>query len=316
MRFKSDILLLLTAVIWGFAFVALRVGMDYLEPFSFNAIRFTLGSLSLLPIIFFYNSFEKTNDAENEWGKSWRVGLLAGLILFISVSFQQVGLKYTTAGKAAFITCLYIVLVPIMGVFLKKHITNSTWLGSIFAVVGLYLLCIKEGFTISYGDFLQLIGTFFWTAHILLIDHFARRIEALRLAFVQFMTCAILSFGIALLLETVTIGAILQASIPILYGGIFSVAIAHTLQIVGQRHTSPSHAATILSMETVFAALGGYLLLDERLGLQEILGCILMMVGMILPQVVVFVQSRYVKSHDANTVNIDCEKCKNSQFLP
>lgn len=296
MNFKSNILLLLTAVIWGFAFVALRVGMNYLEPFTFNAIRFALGSLSLLPIIFFYNSFQNTNEADNEWGKSCPVGLFAGLILFIAASFQQVGLKYTTAGKAAFITCLYIVLVPIMGVFLKKHITISTWFGSIFAVVGLYLLCIKEGFTISYGDFLQLIGTFFWTAHILLIDHFARRVEAFKLAFFQFMTCAILSLGMALLLETTTIDAILQAGIPILYGGIFSVAIAHTLQIVGQKYTSPSHAATILSMETVFAAFGGYLLLGEWLGLQELLGCILMMAGMIFPHISEFAQRRYVKS--------------------
>jgi len=293
MKFKANLLLLLTAAIWGFAFVALRAGVDYIGPFTFIAIRFALGSLFLLPFIFFYNNkFRNKNEAR----KSWQVGLLAGLILFIAVSFQQVGLKYTTAGKAAFITCLYIVLVPIMGVFLKKYITISTWLGSIFAVIGLYLLCVKEGFIISYGDFLQLLGTFFWTAHILLIDHFARRIEAFKLAFFQFMTCALLSLGSALVQETVTIRALLHAGIPILYGGIFSVAIGHTLQIIGQKYTFPSHTATILSMQTVFAAFGGYLLLGESLGLQEILGCIFMIVGMLLPQIPALAQKRYAKS--------------------
>ncbi|MBP2658830.1 MAG: protein of unknown function transrane [Firmicutes bacterium] len=268
MKFKANLLLLLTAAIWGFAFVALRAGVDYIGPFTFIAIRFALGSLFLLPFIFFYNNkFRNKNEAR----KSWQVGLLAGLILFIAVSFQQVGLKYTTAGKAAFITCLYIVLVPIMGVFLKKYITISTWFGSI-------------------------LGTFFWTAHILLIDHFARRIEAFKLAFFQFMTCALLSLGSALVQETVTIRALLHAGIPILYGGIFSVAIGHTLQIIGQKYTFPSHTATILSMQTVFAAFGGYLLLGESLGLQEILGCIFMIVGMLLPQIPALAQKRYAKS--------------------
>jgi drug/metabolite transporter (DMT)-like permease len=287
LRSKSNLLLLLAAAIWGFAFVAQRVGMDYIGPFTFNGVRFALGSLSLVPLILFYkNSAPSTSATGNEVKDSWRVGLLAGSILFIAASLQQIGLIYTTAGKAAFITCLYIVLVPIMGIFLQQRITGSTWLGSVLAIVGLYFLSIKESLTISYGDFLQLIGAFFWTAHILLIDHYSRKVDILKLAFFQFLTCSILSLGTALWLETIALHSILQAGIPILYGGVCSVGVAYTLQIVGQRNASPSHAAIILSMETVFAAIGGYLLLNERLGVQELLGCALMLIGMLLSQIV------------------------------
>lgn len=285
MKFKANLLLLLAAIIWGFAFVAQRVGMDYIGPFTFNGIRFLLGSMSLLPLIFFYNrGKERADDICGERVSSWKVGILAGCILFAGASLQQIGLLYTTAGKAAFITCLYIVLVPIIGIFLKQYISRSTWLGSILAVIGLYLLCVKEGFVISYGDLLELIGAFFWAAHILVIDHFSRRVDTLRLACVQFVTCALLSLGTALYFEIITLNAILQTSIPILYGGFCSVGIAYTLQIIGQKYAAPSHAAIILSMETVFAAIGGYLLLGERLGLQELLGCTLMMIGMLLSQ--------------------------------
>ncbi len=282
MKLKSNLLLLLTAAIWGFAFVAQRVGMEYIGPFTFNGVRFALGSLSLVPLIVFYKpNFQSSRDKGN---KTWRVGLLTGSILFIAASLQQIGLIYTTAGKAAFITCLYIVLIPIIGIFLKQHITVSTWLSSILAILGLYFLCVKEGFTFSYGDLLELLGACFWTAHILLIDHFSRILDTLKLAFFQFITCSVLSLGIALLLETITINGILQAGVPIIYGGILSVGIAYTLQIIGQKNTSPSHAAIILSMETVFAAIGGYLLLNEQLSFRELLGCSLMMVGMLISQ--------------------------------
>jgi drug/metabolite transporter (DMT)-like permease len=287
LRSKSNLLLLLAAAIWGFAFVAQRVGMDYIGPFTFNGVRFALGSLSLVPLILFYkNSAPSTSATGNEVKDSWRVGLLAGSILFIAASLQQIGLIYTTAGKAAFITCLYIVLVPIMGIFLQQRITGNTWLGSVLAIAGLYFLSIKESLTISYGDFLQLVGAFFWTAHILLIDHYSRKVDILKLAFFQFLTCSILSLGTALWLETIALHSILQAGIPILYGGVCSVGVAYTLQIAGQRNASPSHAAIILSMETVFAAIGGYLLLNERLGVQELLGCALMLIGMLLSQIV------------------------------
>lgn len=286
MRVKSNFLLLLAAAIWGFAFVAQRVSMDYIGPFTFNGVRFALGSITLLPLIFFYKIISSSTTATDaEITTSWPIGCIAGLIIFCGASLQQIGLQYTTTGKAAFVTCLYIVLVPIIGIFLKQHIANSTWYGSILAVSGLYMLCVKEGFTISYGDLLELIGAIFWAIQILFIDHFSSKVDTLQLAFFQFMTCSILSIGTALWIEIIDINNLLQASIPLLYGGICSTGIAYTLQIFGQKNAEPSHAAVIFSMETVFATIGGYFFLDERLGLSELLGCVLMMSGMLLAQV-------------------------------
>lgn len=285
MKLKSNLLLLLTAAIWGFAFVAQRVGMDYVEPFTFNGIRFALGSVSLLPLMLYYKNGRKDADNSSQQTKSsLSVGLLAGAVLFIAASLQQVGLVYTTAGKAAFITGLYIVLVPVAGIFLRHSITASVWLGSLLAITGLYFLTVREGFTMAYGDLLELIGTFFWAAHILLIGRFSRTTDTLKLAFSQFLTCSLLSLGTALFIENINLNGLLQAAIPLLYGGVCSVGIAYTLQILGQKNASPSHAAIIMSMETVFGALGGYLILSERLELQELLGCALMLAGMLLSQ--------------------------------
>lgn len=286
MHLKSSLLLLLTAAIWGAAFVAQRVGAEYMPPFAFNGVRFALGAFSLLPVMFFLkNDSVATKKRPGQSRKNLSIGLLAGGILFIAASLQQIGLIYTTAGKAAFVTCMYIVLVPITGVFLKQQIGLNTWLGSILAITGLYFLCIKESLTISWGDGLELIGSFFWTAHILLIDRYSRELDTLKLAFYQFITCAALSLVTAWALETVTMADIFKAIIPLLYGGICSVGIAYTLQIVGQKNAPPASAAIILSMETVFAAIGGYLLIDERLGPWELGGCALMLSGMLLSQI-------------------------------
>lgn len=280
---KANLLLLLAAAIWGFAFVAQRVGMDHVGPYTFNGIRFALGSLSLLPLILFYHSRGQGQEKGSILPAA-RVGVMAGVVLFIAASLQQIGLIYTTAGKAAFITCLYIVLVPLTGIFLKQRVSLPTWLGCLLALTGLYFLCIKEGFTISYGDLLELIGAFFWTAHILLIDRYAQQVDTLKLSCFQFITCSALSLITALYIETITWQGISQAGLPILYGGLFSVGIAYTLQVVGQKSASPSHAAIILSMETVFAAIGGYLIINEHLGVRELWGCGLMLAGMLVAQ--------------------------------
>jgi len=282
---KSNLLLLLAAAIWGFAFVAQRVGMEYVGPFTFNGVRFALGAFSLVPLILFHEKKVQDNSKTNsEVTSVVRVGCLAGSILFLAASLQQIGLLYTTAGKAAFITCLYIVIVPILGILLKQYISMSTWLGCIIAMVGLYLLCVKESFFISYGEVLELIGAFFWAIHILVIHRFSRKVDVLKLSFVQFMTCSVLSMVTALCIETMSIESLGQALIPILYGGICSVGIAYTLQVIGQKNAQPSHAAVILSMETVFAAIGGWMILNEELGVQELLGCAIMLVGMLLSQ--------------------------------
>lgn len=293
---KSNLLLLLTAAIWGFAFVAQRVGMQYIGPFTYNGVRFALGSLSLLPLILYYQNKAQVSGKVTQLKNAFPAGLLSGLVLFSAASLQQVGMLYTTAGKAAFITGLYIVLVPFLGIFLKHTIKINIWIGALLAVVGLYFLSVTSSFSIAYGDLLQLIGAFFWAIHILVIDHFSRKVDVLKLAFFQFVTCSILSLGTALVLETITLSGLMQAAIPILYGGVCSVGVAYTLQVVGQKNANPSHAAIILSTETVFAAIGGWLILNERLGLRGIIGCSFMLIGMLLPQLHIYETNRKVKS--------------------
>jgi drug/metabolite transporter (DMT)-like permease len=287
----SSLILLLAALIWGFAFVAQRVGMDYIGPFAFNGIRFALGALSLIPVIIILNkkNSEKSNieDAKKELKPTLLAGITLGIILFIGASLQQIGLVSTSAGKTAFITCLYIVLVPIIGIFLKHKIQATAWLGAMTATVGLYFLCITENFTIASGDVILLIGSFFWAVHILAIDHFSQKIDALKLALFQFITCSVLSIITALFVETVNIHLLfnIHSMIAILYCGILSVGVAFTLQIVGQKNAPPSYAAILLSMENVFGVIGGWLILHETLGLKGIIGCSLMFSGIIISQI-------------------------------
>lgn len=278
---KANLLLLLTAAIWGVAFTAQRAGMEFVGPFTFNGVRFLLGSLSLLPLlVFFGRDKQLTANRSN----ALITGVLAGTVLFAAASLQQIGMITTTAGKAAFITSLYIVLVPIIGKFLGQTTGKGTWMGCIIAAAGLYFLCIKEAASIQLGDLLVLIGAFLWAIHILVIGYFSPRVDVLKLSFVQFMTCSVLSLVIAAITEEVFLSSLVKAAVPILYGGICSVGIAYTLQAVGQKHAQPAHAAIILSMEAVFAAIGGFLLLGEKLGTREMLGCLLMLSGMLISQ--------------------------------
>jgi drug/metabolite transporter (DMT)-like permease len=283
---KSNMLLMLTAAIWGFAFVAQRVGMQYVGAFAFNGVRFALGSISLVPLIIYFKNKKAAEQLEDAPPASALVpGIIAGSVLFFGASLQQAGLAYTTAGKAAFITGLYIVIVPLLGIFLKQRTGVNTWIGVVLAASGLYFLSVNEDFTIAIGDFLEIIGAFFWAVHILVIDHFTKKVDALKLSFVQFAMCSLLSIIAAFIFEDISISGIGQAAIPILYGGLLSVGVAYTLQVVAQKHAKPSHAAIILSMETVFAAIGGALLLGEDLGGRGYFGCALMLAGMLLTQV-------------------------------
>lgn len=292
---KSVLILLLTAAIWGFAFVAQRVGMQYVGAFTFNGVRFALGSLSLLPVIYFFN--KKSNGQKKEEvdiKTTIRSGIIAGSVLFIAASLQQVGLIYTTAGKAGFITSLYIVLVPILGIYLKQKTQLATWVGAIIAATGLYFLSINESFTIEFGDFLEIVGAFFWAMHILLIDKFVKNVDAVKLSSVQFAICSILSLITAFIFEDVSLSTISQATVPILYGGIMSAGVAYTLQAVGQKHAKPGPAAIALSMESVFAAIGGILILSERLPIRGYFGCALMLIGMLIAQSENFKKSNIV----------------------
>jgi len=284
---KADFLLVLTAAIWGFAFVAQRVGMDYVGPFTFNAVRFALGSLSLIPLILLLHK----GAAKPEGIPQKPVltgGILAGSALFAGASLQQAGLVYTSAGKAGFITGLYVVIVPLLGLFWKHRPNPGTCLGAILAALGLYFLSITEKFSISFGDLLVLLGAFFWAGHVLLIGWLAPQTDSLKLASVQFAVCSLLSFTTAFATETITLETLMQALIPILYGGLGSVGIAYTLQVIAQRNAHPAHSAIILSLEGVFAALGGWLLLSEMLSLRGLLGCALMLCGMLLSELSVF----------------------------
>jgi len=281
---RANMLLLLASAIWGLAFVAQKVGANYIGAFTFNGIRFALGSLSLIPVLIYFNKKSSITSEKIIMDSPLKGGLIAGGVIFIGNSFQQIGMSYTTAGKAAFITAFYIVLVPIFSIFLKRRISLSNWIGVFVALTGLYLLSITESFTISVGDLLQVGGAICFAIHILLIDHYIKKVDAIKLSFVQFTTCSILSLVAALIFETITLNSIAQAMIPILYGGIFSVGIAYTLQVVGQKNAKPSHAAIILSMESVFATLGGFMILNENLTFRASMGCLFMLLGILLSQ--------------------------------
>ncbi len=260
---QANLMLLLAAAIWGLGFVAQRLGMDHLGPYSFNGLRFFIGAFSLLPLIWWYRHQGKLQDVD--WKLLLWAGLPVGVLLFIAASLQQVGLLYTTAANAGFITGLYIVLVPLLGIFLKHKISGNIWLGCAIAVSGLYILSVGDNFSVNFGDLLQLIGAFFWAAHLLTIDHYSKKVPPILLACLQFVVCGVLSMVVAFSIETPTVTNALLAWKSVLYAGVVSVGIAYTLQVMAQKHAHPAHAAIILSLETVFAAIGGVWLLGEEL---------------------------------------------------
>lgn len=282
---KSDGILLLTAFIWGFAFVAQRMGMDHIGPFMFNGIRFFLGALVLVPVFLrSRRSFQPQQPKKLGLPSGFWVGSITGLVLFLGASLQQAGLVYTTAGNAGFITGLYVVVVPILGLFLGARTHAGTWLGALLAAFGLYLLSVTAELTIAYGDLLVLVGAVFWAAHVHIVGRFSPLMEASRLALFQYLACAVLSVVVGLLVETTTLAALWDAALPIFYGGALSVGVGYTLQIVGQRYAHPAHAAILLSLESVFAALGGWMVLGEVMTLRSLMGCALMLAGMLMSQ--------------------------------
>ena len=282
---KTDLLMLITAAIWGFAFVAQRQGMETMGPFLFTGVRFLIGVVVLLPVIWFLSKKSQQNHkAEVSTKKVVFAGTVAGLLLFGAISCQQVGLQYTTAGKSGFITGLYIFFVPLIGLFFGQRTGSGTWLGATIALFGLYLLSIKEDFSIAEGDLLQLICAVFFAAHVLVIGYLAKRMDPLKISLVQYLVCGVISLFIAVVIEVISWDMIVATTIPLLYAGIMSSGIAYTLQVVAQQHAHSSHAAIILSLEGAFAVLGGWLLLDEHLPARGLLGCALMLSGMFLSQ--------------------------------
>ncbi len=280
---KAIIMLWITSAIWGFAFVAQRAGMEFIGPYTFNGIRFLLGSVSLIPLIF-WMKHKQIGVAEKQ-KNILKGGLLAGVVLFAGASLQQAGMVYTEAGKAGFITGFYVILVPLIGIFIGQHITKLLWMGAIIALCGLYLLTINGPFVLQKGDFLILLSAFFWAMHVQIINKLVDTHAALPLAAFQFAICGLLSILTASVFETIAIDTILQAIWPLLYGGLMSVGIAYTLQVVAQQHVHPAYASIILSLETVFAVIGGWIFLHEMLSFRNILGCLLMLAGIVIVQI-------------------------------
>ncbi len=290
--FRAELLLLLTAVIWGFAFVAQRVGMGSIGPFAFNAARYLVGAASLIPLLLIRRggaaSREKDLSAPG-WKRGFGYPLLAGTVLFLGASLQQIGLVTTTAGNAAFITTLYVVLVPLIGIFMGKRIGARGWLAALLAVGGLYLISVGGRLSISRGDLFELVGAIFWALHIIVIGRLAPKTDPIKLSAGQFIVCAALSFGASFVFDPPFPGgswlsSLGGAAIPILYGGLLSCGIAYTLQIVAQRTARPSHASIILSLECLFGAIGGILILGEPLTWKLAAGGSLMLAGAILSQ--------------------------------
>ena len=285
---KNSLLLLLTATIWGVAFVAQSVGMDYVGGFTFNMARSLIGSAVLLPVIWFMgrNSSKKAEEAQGSssrkdllWG-----GLACGILMCLASNFQQFGIKYTTVGKAGFITACYIVLLTILGLFLKKKCSPFIWLAVAMSVAGLYLLCITDGFSIGKGDILVLICAVLFSFHILVIDYYSPKVDGVKLSCIQFLVCGILSGIPALIFEKPEMCAVLTAWQPILYAGVMSCGVAYTLQIIGQKNMNPTVASLILSLESCISVLAGWMILGQQLSAREIAGCVIMFAAIILAQ--------------------------------
>jgi drug/metabolite transporter (DMT)-like permease len=296
-EFRAELLLLLAAAIWGFAFVAQRIGMDSVGPFTFSAVRSILGSLSLLPLIALRRKRTAAEALRNgnagpqrpSLGKRTLYALIAGTVLFGGASLQQVGLVTTTAGNAAFITSLYVVLVPIVGVLMGRKLGARAWLAAVLAVVGLYFISVKGSLSVSSGDLLELAGAFFWTAQIIVIGRLAPKTDPIELSAGQFAVNAFWSLLVALFTEPLPFSqawstGIWAAALPILYAGILSSGVAFTLQIVAQRTARPAPAAILMALEGVFGALGGILLLGEPLTARLAGGGALMLTGAVLAQ--------------------------------
>ncbi len=291
-KVKNMVMLVLTALIWGTAFTAQSVGMDYLGPFTFTSVRSLMGGIVLLPVIWVFDKVnanaERGREEKAEKDRKRRDlicgGALCGLALCTASNLQQIGIQYTTVGKAGFITALYIVLVPICGFFLGKRAGLKLWGSVVIAAAGLYLLCITEKFTIGKGDFLVLLCAAVFTVHIMLIDHYSPLVDGVRMSCIQFFVTGVLSAIPMFLFEKPSLSQLAAAAVPLLYAGVLSSGVAYTLQIVAQKGVDPTVASLILSMESVFSVLAGWLILGQSLSVREVLGCVLMFTAILLAQ--------------------------------
>ncbi|MBP0592923.1 DMT family transporter [Paraburkholderia sp. LEh10] len=303
---RANLLMLVAAMIWGSAFVAQRLSLDAIGPFLFTGLRFLLGAFVVLIVwsVARRRRSGRQSDAAPASSPSdtrtlWRDGALLGLLVAASISCQQIGLQYTKVANAGFISSLYVVIVPLMGVVLRHQTGIGVWLGALLAALGMYFLSVDEHFSILYGDWLQLAGSIVISVQVVLVSRFARRHDPLALALVQFVVCGVVSLAIGLAVDPLRLGDIVRAAPTILYGGALSVGVAYTIQVVAQKDAAPAHAAVIFSMEGVFAAFAGWLVLGETLAARAMLGCALMLAGLIVCQVMPMWTARRDVSSDS-----------------
>lgn len=289
-RVRQNVFPVIAAMIWGSSFVAQSVSADYVEAFTFNTARSVVACLFLAVLCAVQRKFLVKNDSgtkEAVFGTRRDLmlgGICCGVALTVASNLQQKGLETTTSGKAGFITALYIVIVPIVGIFLKKKAPRAIWISVILAVVGLYCLCMTDNFSITVGDFYVLLSAFCYSAHILVIDHFTQKVNGVELSCMQFLVCAILSAIGMIMMETPSWEAIMICLWSILYVGIFSSGVAYTLQILAQKDSNPTVVSLLLSLESVFATLAGALILGDRMSGKEYFGCVLMLLAVVLAQ--------------------------------
>lgn len=283
LNIRNSLILLLTATIWGTAFVAQSLGMNYLGPFTFNMVRCIIGGLVLIPVILV---FDKISPKKKQSSKALiSGGIICGILLFLASNFQQIGIKYTTVGRAGFITACYILIVPILSqLFFKKKCGINIWIAVFIALAGLYLLCINEGFSVGKGDLLVLICSVLFSFHILAIDHFSPLADGVKMSCIQFFVCGILCIIPALLTEEIIVADIFKAKLPVLYSGVLSCGVAYTLQIIGQKNMNPAIASLILSLESCISVIAGWLILNQHLSKRELIGCGFMFAAIILAQ--------------------------------
>lgn len=290
MQFGKMFMLLLTATIWGTAFVAQSVGMDYVEPFTFTFVRNIIGGVVLIPCIWFLKKWKDKNETSIEEAAKVSVtkteligGICCGTALFFASNLQQIGIVYTTVGKAGFITALYVVIVPIIGIFFKKRVSILVWICVVLSVVGLYLLCITESsFSLNLGDFLTLLCAVMFSVHIMIIDYFSPKGDGVVMSCIQFFTCGLFSAIAMFFVENPQIENILAAWLPIVYAGVFSSGIAYTLQVVAQKDMNPTIASLILCLESVVSAVAAWLILHEAMTTRELIGCGLMFAAIVM----------------------------------
>lgn len=279
-------MLFMAALIWGFAFAFQSQGMDHMGPLTFNGVRFLIGAVVLIPVIFLFKKpGEKQKVKKQDVKISILGGVVCGLCLFCASSLQQIGIQYTSVGKAGFLTTLYIIMVPIIGIFFKRKASVVVWLGAILSVIGMYLLCVSETMSINKGDIFAFCCAIVFAFHILSVDYFAPKTNGIVLSCLQFLTSGICAMILAFIFEQPSIGEIINGIVPLLYVGVMSSGVAYTLQILGQKNADPTVASLIMSLESAVSVLGGWLILQQKLTKKELLGCLLMFIAVIGVQV-------------------------------